>query len=222
MFWTASGLSCRLWNLQLHFTTFSLVELHGLSCSAACGIFVHQPGVEPVSPAFEDGFLTIDPPVKSLGIQFYKNLKNLFQLQFQAMVIPGLWYCLHLTLHLWCFPFQTFWVYRCFYLINLGQVFLASLFPRRQRWEHSLVHFLQGGALRQEEVRAAVLAVGGRLVTAAWFSWIRPLTKDPPAQLPCPLRVAMKNSQISRVWVGGNHSFREIVLKTDHLPNKEK
>ena len=76
-----------MWDLSLQFTTFSLVKLYGLSCSAACGISVHQPGVEPIFPAFEDGFLTTEPPGKSLGIQFYKQLRNLFQLQFQTIVI---------------------------------------------------------------------------------------------------------------------------------------
>ena len=37
-----------------------------LSCSAACGILVSQPGIEPVSPVLQGGFLTIGPPEKSL------------------------------------------------------------------------------------------------------------------------------------------------------------
>ena len=85
-------------------------------------------------------------------------------------LFPHLWFPWYSVKQVWCS-----W---CFYLINLGQFFLASLFPRRQRWEHSLVHFLQGGGLRQEEVRAAVLAVDGRLVATAWFSWLWPLTKN--------------------------------------------
>ena len=34
----------------------------GLSCPMACGILVPQPGIEPVSPALEGGFLTTGPP----------------------------------------------------------------------------------------------------------------------------------------------------------------
>ena len=121
---------------------------------------------------------------------------------------PGIWYCLHfLTLHLWYFPFQTFSMYRCFYLINPCQLFLLSLFPRRQRWERSLVHSLQGGALRQEEVRLAVWAVDGRLVTTARFSWLWPLTKDwittpSPDVLPCPWRLIWKTGRFQGFWWG--------------------
>ena len=32
----------------------------------ACGVLVLQPGIEPSSPALEDGFLTTGPPGKSL------------------------------------------------------------------------------------------------------------------------------------------------------------
>ena len=183
--------------------------------------FTNQ-GLNPYPPAFEDGFLTTDPPVKSLGIQFYKNLKNLFQLQFQAIVIPDVWSCLHLTLHLWYFPFQTFSVYRCFYLIKLGQCFLVSLFPRRQRWEHSLVHFLQGGGLRQEEVRAAALAVDGRLVATAWFSWLWPLTKDwitTPSPAPMPTEGCYEELADFK-GLGGGKSFIKGNSFKDWSPSK--
>ena len=43
----------------------SVVVVHGLSCPAACGILVPQPGIEPTSPALEDGFLTTGPPGRS-------------------------------------------------------------------------------------------------------------------------------------------------------------
>ena len=36
----------------------SIVVAHGLSFSAACGILVPRPGIEPGSPALEGGFLT--------------------------------------------------------------------------------------------------------------------------------------------------------------------
>ena len=31
----------------------------------ACGVLVPQPGMEPMSPALQGGFLTIEPPGKS-------------------------------------------------------------------------------------------------------------------------------------------------------------
>ena len=87
----ASGLSCGTWDLSLWHAGFSLVVSHGLlsscvarapehagsvvaanglSCPAACGILVPQPGIEPASPALEGGFLTAGPPGKSLHIFF--------------------------------------------------------------------------------------------------------------------------------------------------------
>ena len=43
-------------------STDSVVVAHGLSCSAACGILVRGPGIEPMSPALQGGFLTTGPP----------------------------------------------------------------------------------------------------------------------------------------------------------------
>ena len=42
-----------------------VVAVQGLRCLGACGILVPQPGIEPSSPALEDGFLTPGPPGKS-------------------------------------------------------------------------------------------------------------------------------------------------------------
>ena len=42
----------------------------GLSCPIACGILVPLPGIKPLSPALEGGFLTIGPPGKSLPRAF--------------------------------------------------------------------------------------------------------------------------------------------------------
>ena len=44
----------------------SVAVAHGLSCYAACGILVPQPGIEHVAPALEGRFLTTGPPGKSL------------------------------------------------------------------------------------------------------------------------------------------------------------
>ena len=50
---------------SLQCSGFSLVEARELSFSAACGILVLRPGIEPTSPALEGGFLTTGPPGKS-------------------------------------------------------------------------------------------------------------------------------------------------------------
>ena len=43
-----------------------------LSCPEACEILVPQPGIEPMSPTLEGGFLTTGPPGKSLSCLFLK------------------------------------------------------------------------------------------------------------------------------------------------------
>ena len=48
----------------------SVVVGCGLSCSAACGILVPQPGTEPTFPAPQDGFPTTGPPGKSPPTEF--------------------------------------------------------------------------------------------------------------------------------------------------------
>ena len=40
----------------------------GLSCPTTCGILVPHPGIEPMAPALEGGFLTTGPSGKSPGI----------------------------------------------------------------------------------------------------------------------------------------------------------
>ena len=45
----------------------SLVIVHRLSCSVAFGSLIPWPGIEPVSPALQGGFLTAGPPGKSLS-----------------------------------------------------------------------------------------------------------------------------------------------------------
>ena len=67
----ASGLSCNMWGaLSGHAGPFvavlhSLVVALRFNCSKACGILAPGPGIEPVSPALEGGFLTVGPPRKS-------------------------------------------------------------------------------------------------------------------------------------------------------------
>ena len=43
----------------------SLAGAHGLSYSGACGILVPRPGIKPVSPALQGGFLITGSPGKS-------------------------------------------------------------------------------------------------------------------------------------------------------------
>ena len=68
---------CVTWDLSLQCTDSLVVErglqraqaslagAHGLSYSGACGILVPRPGIKPVSPALQGGFLTTGPPGKS-------------------------------------------------------------------------------------------------------------------------------------------------------------
>ena len=60
-----SGLRCVTRDLSLRHTD-SLLVVHGLSCSTACGILVPQSGIKPASLALQACFLTTGPPGKSL------------------------------------------------------------------------------------------------------------------------------------------------------------
>ena len=59
----------------------SAVLVHGLRCPEVCVVLVPGPGIEPMSPALEGGFLTTGPPGKSLygileGIKWDKACEN--------------------------------------------------------------------------------------------------------------------------------------------------
>ena len=55
----------------------SVVATRGSSCSAACGILVPQPQIEPVSSALESGFLATGPAGTSQTQLYYsKNLTD--------------------------------------------------------------------------------------------------------------------------------------------------
>ena len=71
-------LHCGVWDLSLQYKDTLVLtcrlesaglvgEAHGLICSEARGILVPWPGIEPMFPAFQGGFLTSGPPEKSLG-----------------------------------------------------------------------------------------------------------------------------------------------------------
>ena len=47
-----------------------------LGCPIACGILVPRPGIEPISLALEDRFLTTESPGKSHGKLFLEHFKN--------------------------------------------------------------------------------------------------------------------------------------------------
>ena len=49
-------------------------KARGLNCPTECGILVPQPGIEPMSPALEGGFLTTGPPGKSPNLQKLGNI----------------------------------------------------------------------------------------------------------------------------------------------------
>ena len=53
----------RLWSARA-----SVVVVHGLSCHAACWVLVPWPGIEPISPALQGGFLITGPLGKPLVI----------------------------------------------------------------------------------------------------------------------------------------------------------
>ena len=61
------GLSCSTRDLSLQ-CTVSVVVAHRLSCSESCGMLVPQPGVKPVSPVLQDGFITTGLPGKCLRV----------------------------------------------------------------------------------------------------------------------------------------------------------
>ena len=64
----------------------SLIEAHGLSYPAACGILVPRPGIEPASPALEGGFFTAGPPGKS------PDTYILFQILFHYKLLEDIEY----------------------------------------------------------------------------------------------------------------------------------
>lgn len=81
--WLFWGLTCSMQTLVV--VMGSVVAVWGLSFrSVACGIFVPQPGVEPTCPALQRGFLTTEPPGKSLmvrslsGIIINRDLRKLW------------------------------------------------------------------------------------------------------------------------------------------------
>ena len=94
---------CSRWALQLRCAS-SVVVAQGLSCSAACGILVPQPVIEPMSPAMEGGFFTTGPPGKSLCISFLLllNYYKFFVLKSRCWQAP--FHRLQEKIHFLAFP----------------------------------------------------------------------------------------------------------------------
>ena len=95
------GLSCDAWGL--HWGVRSVVATRGLSlglegsvvgscgrhCSTACGIFIPQPGIKPVSPVLQGRFLTTGPPGKPPTLFSSPAGSSLPALVWPAPVVPG-------------------------------------------------------------------------------------------------------------------------------------
>ena len=91
LFLAVLGLSCSMQALLAACGPFSSCSAQGLVAPAACGILVPWPGFEPVSPALVGGFLTTEPPGKSLQRITLRHL-------LVTSVVPSLfgtrdWFC---------------------------------------------------------------------------------------------------------------------------------
>ena len=98
----ASGLGCSPWDLHWVLQDssswlFSLVRglqwlWLRLSCSAACGILVPWPGIEPLSPALQVRFFTTGPPGKSKNLTiFFCCIKLFVGLSLSIKIKPKFW-----------------------------------------------------------------------------------------------------------------------------------
>ena len=70
---------------------------HGLSCPVAWEILVPQPGIEPMSPALEGGFIATGSPGKSLKVYFFLFILEGYlcfcRLPLGSSSLSGLWRC---------------------------------------------------------------------------------------------------------------------------------
>ena len=80
---------CRTWSLQLWHTGSKALGLHscGFTFFVACQILVPQPGIKPVSPALQCGFLTTGPLGKSPPFYFLFLWVRLLQVPHVSGVI---------------------------------------------------------------------------------------------------------------------------------------
>ena len=139
VFWGWWGLRCSM--------RASLVPVHGLGCPAACWILVPEPGIEPTSPALDDGFLTTGTP-QSVFITLQWNPisvsshspPTIFLQPFsprQHQFTSCLWICL-----LWIFHVNGLMqnVTCCIWLPSLSAVFLMPSDVKRVAELHSFFH----------------------------------------------------------------------------------
>ena len=75
--------SCGTWAPDL---VGSVVVAHRLSCHVACRILVPQPGIKPVSPVLEGGFLIAGQPGKSLYYIFFSNYRCFITKYFSSYI----------------------------------------------------------------------------------------------------------------------------------------
>ena len=72
-----ADLSCGTWSLSSCGARAPVVAVQQLSCPAAWGILVPQPGIEPVSSVLQGRVLTTGPLGKSCAISLYEVSKGL-------------------------------------------------------------------------------------------------------------------------------------------------
>ena len=68
-------LGCILWEFSMQRMNFPGMARR-LSCSTLGGILVPWPGIEPMCPALQSGFLTTGPPRKSLCYIYFNHKKG--------------------------------------------------------------------------------------------------------------------------------------------------
>ena len=97
----AHGLSnCGAWILSL-WRTWALVVARRLSCPVACMTLISWPGIEPLSPALEDEFLSIGSPGKS-GIRYILKVIYKYSIHVELQTSPFFKYIV------FCFFFKFF------------------------------------------------------------------------------------------------------------------
>ena len=75
-------LGCILWEFSMQRMNFPGMARR-LSCSMLGGILVPRPGIEPMCPALQSGFLTTGPPRKSLCYIYFNHKKGVMRLLYQ-------------------------------------------------------------------------------------------------------------------------------------------
>ena len=140
----------------------SAVAALGLSCPAACRILVPWPGTILMSPVLKGGFLTTEPPGKSL----YEVLKSHFPVLYILVVLVDASPVTFQSSVFWGLISQV--LFKIFYLSFGHATWLAgSLFSAQgsnlgsQQWKHGvLTTGLPGNSLSSQVLLVGVLPVG--------------------------------------------------------------